>query len=190
MKIQIILGSTRQNRVGDKVAHWVLKQAQKKKDVEFELLDLRDYALPFFDEPMPPMVLNGKYSNPVAQKWAEKVNEGDGYILVTPEYNHGYPAVLKNALDYAYHEWSQKPVGFVGYSGTATGGIRAIEQLIPIAFQLKMVMFGSNVVIPEAFKLINEKGEFDGEKFEEQTSKFLDQLITLGKTFQEIRKVK
>src|SRR5665213_949628 len=106
LKIKVILGSTRQGRFGDKPAHWIFDEAKKKEGVEVEYLDLRDYALPFFDEPAPPSSIKEPYINPVVQKWTAKIADGDAIIVVTPEYNHGYPAVLKNALDYVYKEWN------------------------------------------------------------------------------------
>ncbi len=109
-KIQIIIGSTRQNRSGELVAKYVKNIASNKTDLEFELIDLRDWKLPFYDEVAGPMGLKGNYSSAIGKKWAAKVAEADGYIFITPEYNHGYSAVLKNALDYAYFEWNRKPV--------------------------------------------------------------------------------
>ncbi len=113
IKIQIILGSTRPKRFSEKPGKWIFEELTKREGVEAELLDLRDYPLPFFNEPVSPTRLNGQYSSDVATKWVNKIAEADGYILVTPEYNHGYPAVLKNALDYPYNEWNNKSVAFV-----------------------------------------------------------------------------
>lgn len=138
MKIQVIIGTTREGRFGDKPAKWIFQQLSKRKDVDAELLDLRDYPLPFFNEPVSPkQIKDGKYTSVVAAKWAKKIGEADGYIIVTAEYNHGYPAVLKNALDHLYYEWNKKAVGFVGYG--SAGGARAIEQLRCVAAELEMV---------------------------------------------------
>lgn len=113
LKIKIIIGSTRQARFSEKPANYLFSELQKIQDVEAELLDLRDYPIPFFDGPLSPMRSGGKYENAIVRKWAHKINDGDAFIIVTPEYNHGYPAVLKNALDVLYPEWSHKAVGFV-----------------------------------------------------------------------------
>src|SRR5262245_48304853 len=102
LKIHVIIGSTRPNRFSEKAAQWIYEIAQEREALAVELVDLRDYPLPFFDEPMSPMRLNGAYSNEVAHQWSQKVAEADGYIIVSPEYNHGYPAVLKNAFDAIY----------------------------------------------------------------------------------------
>lgn len=115
LKIKIILGSTRHNRFGDKPANWIYEETKKKSGVLAELLDLRDYPMPFFDEPMGPAMLKENYSHESVKKWAAKIKESDAFIVVTPEYNHGYPAVLKNAIDSIFPEWNDKPVGFVSY---------------------------------------------------------------------------
>jgi NAD(P)H-dependent FMN reductase len=145
LKIQVILGSTRQNRFGDKPAHYLLDELGKRADVAPELVDLRDWPLPFFDHPMSPM--RTKITEPaIVPKWAAKVGEADGYIIISPEYNHGYSAVLKNALDWVYAEWRKKPVGFVGYGGT--GGARAIEQLRQVVIELDMVPIREAIHLP------------------------------------------
>jgi NAD(P)H-dependent FMN reductase len=145
LKIQVILGSTRQGRFGDKPAHYVLGELEKRPDVQAELIDLRDWPLPFFDHPVSPM--RTKITEPpIVPKWAAKVGEADGYVIVTPEYNHGYPGVLKNALDWVYAEWRKKAVGFVGYG--STGGSRAIEQLRQVVIELDMAPVRESIHIP------------------------------------------
>jgi NAD(P)H-dependent FMN reductase len=173
MKIQIILGSTRQNRLGDKVAQWVLKKSQEQTDIQYELLDLRDWPLPFYDEVMGASMLDGKYSHLEGKKWADKINEADGYIFVTPEYNHGYSAVLKNALDYAYPEWIRKPGAFVSY-GAAAGGARAVEQLRQVLVELQMAPTRFGVHIINIWSAFNDKGEFQSN---EMYDKQLDILL-------------
>src|SRR6266567_2321132 len=105
-RIGIILGSTRPNRNGEQVAHWVLEAASRRRDAYFELLDLRDYPLPHLDEPLPPSL--GQYQNEPTRQWAAKIASFDGFVIVTPEYNHGTSGVLKNAIDYLYAEWNNK----------------------------------------------------------------------------------
>jgi NAD(P)H-dependent FMN reductase len=132
--IGIVIGSTRQGRFGDKPAQWILELAQARSDMAFELIDLRDHPLPFFDEPVSPAW--APVQNEAAQRWAAKLGTLDGLIVVTPEYNHGPSAVLKNAFDYAYKEFSRKPIAFVGYGGV--GAARAMEQLRMVAVELQM----------------------------------------------------
>jgi NAD(P)H-dependent FMN reductase len=133
-RIGIILGSTRPGRNGEQVAKWVYDIASRRTDAEFELVDLRDYPLPHLDEPMPPSM--GQYQNEHTKVWADKIASFDGFIMVTPEYNHSTSGVLKNAIDYLYAEWNNKAVGFVSYG--AVGGARAAEHLRLVAGELQM----------------------------------------------------
>jgi NAD(P)H-dependent FMN reductase len=126
IKIGIILGSTRPNRSGEQVATWVHDLASRRSDAEFELLDLRDYPLPYLDETLPPSM--GQYQNEHTKQWAATIASFDGFIMVTPEYNHSTSAALKNALDYLYAEWNNKAAGFVSYG--LAGGARAAEHLL------------------------------------------------------------
>lgn len=132
--IGIVIGSTREGRFGDKPVQWIHALAQARTDLSFELIDLRDHVLPFFDEPVSPAW--APVNNQAAQRWAEKLATLDGLIVVTPEYNHGPSAVLKNAFDYAYKEFGRKPIAFVGYGGV--GAARAVEQLRLVAIELQM----------------------------------------------------
>lgn len=113
------------NRRGEQVADWVHVMASQRREAEFELVDLRDFSLPHLDEPEPAVL--GQYQNDHTKAWSEKVACFDGFVMVTPEYNHGSPGVLKNAIDFRYNEWNNKAVGSVSYGGT--GGTRAVEQL-------------------------------------------------------------
>lgn len=192
LKIQIILGSTREGRQGEKVAKWVYEQAKEHKDIEVELVDLRDYPLPFYEEPTLPIFLQGKYKNPVAKQWAEKVAEADAYIIVTPEYNRSFPAVLKNALDYVYSEWNKKPVAFVSYGGSANGA-RAVEQLRQVIIELQMAPVRSSVHFAMRLKPFDEQGNLQ-EQFTQHYSQLLSallgDLIWWGKVLKEAREKK
>jgi NAD(P)H-dependent FMN reductase len=133
-KIGIIFGSTRPGRNGEQVAHWVLQHAQQRTDATYELIDLAEVGLPLLDEAMP--LSMGQYADEHTRAWAKTIASFDGFVIVTPEYNHGIPAALKNALDYPYAEWNNKAVGFVGY-GTH-GAARAVEHLRGVAGELQM----------------------------------------------------
>src|SRR3954449_11581843 len=133
-RIGIILGSTRPGRNGEQVAKWVLDIAAQRTDAEFELVDLLDYKLPHLDEAVPPSL--GQYSQPHTLEWADKIRSFDGFIMVTPEYNHSTSGALKNAIDFLFGEWNNKAVGFVSYG--AQGGTRAVEHLRLIAGELMM----------------------------------------------------
>jgi NAD(P)H-dependent FMN reductase len=132
-KIAIVIGTTREGRFGEKPAQWIFEIARSRGTVEYELVDLRDYPLPFFNEPVSPVYAPPK--NEIAERLARKAEEFDGYVFVTAEYNHGVPGVLKNALDYVYSPFNRKPFAFVGYGGV--GAARAIEQLRLIAIELQ-----------------------------------------------------
>ncbi len=134
LKLAIIIGSTRPNRVGEAVARWVYQLAQQRRDAAFELVDIRDFNLPLLDEPVPPS--QGKYSKPHTKAWAAKIDSFDGYVFVTPEYNHGISGALKNALDFVYAEWNNKAAGFVGYG--SAGGVRAVESLRLVMAELQI----------------------------------------------------
>ncbi len=173
-KIQVILGSTRQGRFGEQPARWIYEEAKKRQEFAVEFIDLRDYPLPFFDEPVSPSQPNMKYVSKEGESWAKKIGEADGYIWVTPEYNHGYSAVLKNAIDYVYSEWNKKPVAFLGYG--SVGGARAVEQLRGVAAELQMVPIRAAVHINEYWNLLDEKGKLKTEGFDYPAMNMLEQL--------------
>src|SRR5258705_77039 len=125
LRIAIIIGSTRPGRNGEAVGKWVYEIAQKRSGAEFELVDIKDFNLPLLDEPMPPIM--GQYSKPHTKAWAAKIGSFDGFVFITPEYNHGTSGALKNAIDFLFREWNDKAAGFVSYGGA--GGARAVEQL-------------------------------------------------------------
>lgn len=143
LRIGIIVGSTRTGRFADRPAKWLLELAQRRHDASFELVDLRDYPLPFFDEPKSPAREASK--RPEVLRWAAKVRELDGFVFVNGEYNHGVPAALKNAVDYLYAEWNRKPAGFVSYGNA--GGARGIEQLRLTLIELQVAPIRSAVHI-------------------------------------------
>ncbi|HEY6633256.1 MAG TPA: NAD(P)H-dependent oxidoreductase [Rhizobiaceae bacterium] len=159
-KIAVIVGSTRAARFADKPTEWIASIAKARGDFDVEVVDLRDYPLPFFDEAASSLWAPSK--NEVALRWQKKVAEFDGYIVIAAEYNRGPTAALKNALDYAYTEWNRKPVTFVGYGGV--GGARAIEQLRLNAVELQMapirhavhIVWGDYIQILQQGKKIEE----------------------------------
>jgi NAD(P)H-dependent FMN reductase len=158
MRIALIVGSTRPNRFADHPVKWIQQGAATRSDLELETLDLRDWPLPFFAEPTPPVFSGGVFTDPLAQRWGLKIAEFDGFIICTAEYNHGPPAVLKNALDYAMIEWKHKPVSYVGYGGV--GAARAIEHLKLTAIELRMAPLSLAVHIGlEAFLGVLSQGK-------------------------------
>lgn len=157
--VAIIIGSTRDGRFGDKPANWIQDIARLRDDLTFELVDLRDHPLPFFNEAMPPVMAPAK--SDAAARWARLLATFDGFIVVTPEYNHGPTAVLKNALDSAYAEFNRKPLAFVGYG--SVGAARSIEQLRLLATSFQMVSLNSavNIGMTEFMGVAQQGKSFD-----------------------------
>lgn len=182
-KIAIILGSTRVGRNGEAVAKWVLEHAQQRTDAEFELVDLRDYPLPLFDEPTSPAY--GASDKEEVQRWTAKVAEFDGYVFVTPEYNHSLPAVLKNAIDYVYPEWNNKAASIVSY-GTA-GGARAAEHLRLVAAEAQMATVRQQVTLSIMIDFVN-MSQFSPAEYHLPTLDVqLDQLVAWSRAFAAMR---
>jgi NAD(P)H-dependent FMN reductase len=143
LKIGIIISSTRDSRFADKPAEWIAEQAKQRDDLEIELIDIRDYNLPFFNEAASNLWMPSQDEN--AQRWQSKIGELDGFVFVVAEYNHSIPAALKNALDQAYVEWNRKPAAYLGYGGV--GAARAVEHLRGINSELQMAPIRSAVHI-------------------------------------------
>jgi len=146
MRLSVIAGSVRQNRFSRAAGDWVLAHLATHAGVEAELLDLADFPMPFYAEPIPPAMKRAPFANLHVERWTARVAASDGFVFVTPEYNHGTSAVLKNALDYVYAEWNRKPAAFVGYGGL--GGARGVEQLRLVTIELQMAPLRTAVHIP------------------------------------------
>jgi NAD(P)H-dependent FMN reductase len=162
-KIQLILGSTREGRFSEKVAGWMMDRLGRRDDLEVEVVDLRDYPMPYYEQERPPAYGDRNYPDAVVP-WAEKIAAADGYFVITAEYNHGYPAVLKNALDQIYPEFNRKPVAFAGYGNS--GGARAIEQLRLVAIELELAPLRQAIhVLPALMVPAMKADAFDPELF-------------------------
>lgn len=159
--VQIIHASTRDGRQGFPVSRWMERLARQRGDMEVELIDLREVDLPMFDEPKHPRF--GDYKHEHTRRWSATVKRADGFVFVTAEYNHSFPASLKNAIDYLNVEWKFKPVAFCSYGGVAAG-TRAVQALKPVLNCFQMVTINEAVHIPFFAKQIGEDGEFKPEK--------------------------
>ena len=182
-RIGIILGSTRPNRNGEQVAKWVYDIASRRTDAEFELVDLRDYPLPHLDEPLPPSL--GQYQNEHTRQWAAKIASFDGFVFVTPEYNHSTSGVLKNAIDYLYAEWNNKAVGFVSYG--SVGGARAAEQLRLVVGELQMADVRQQVALSLLTEFENYSVFKPGDYNLAALSTLLDQVIAWSSALAPLR---
>jgi NAD(P)H-dependent FMN reductase len=162
MKVQIIIGSTRPSRVTDRVAKWVATEARNLADTEVEVIDLADYKLPFLDEPISPQFNPHRQPSPEVQKWLDVLVKGDAYVLVTPEYNRSYSAVLKNALDYIDFQFTKKPVALVAHG--STGGAQAIAHLRDVLPGLQSITTPkATFLIGRVSELIDESGNLNQE---------------------------
>jgi NAD(P)H-dependent FMN reductase len=183
LKLAIIIGSTRPGRVGEAVARWVYELAQKRRDAEFELVDIKEFNLPLLDEPVPPS--QGKYSKEHTKKWAAKIASFDGYVFVTPEYNHGISGALKNAIDFLYAEWNNKAAGFVGYG--SAGGARAVEHLRLVMAEVQVATVRNQVMLSLRDDFENYS-VFKPRDFHEKTlGQVFDQVITWGGALRALR---
>src|SRR5690242_1901253 len=173
LKIGIVVGSTRPGRKADAVARWVHEIASRRNDALYEVVDIKDFDLPLLDEPMPPSL--GHYSQPHTKAWAARVAQFDGYVFVTPEYNHGTSGALKNAIDFLYAEWNNKAAGFVGYGGA--GGTRAVESLRLVMGELQVADVRAQVALSlfadfENFTVFRPRPQQ-----EESVNTMLDQVV-------------
>lgn len=183
LKVGIILGSTRPGRNGEAVANWVVEQAGKRTDAQFELVDLLDYNLPVLDEPVPASM--GQYSKEHTKKWAAKIASLDAFIFVTPEYNHSTSGALKNALDFIYAEWNNKAAGFVSYG--SAGGARAVEALRNILSELQIAHVRNQVMFMLATDFENYSVFKPHVRHEAEMTAVLDQLIRWGTALNTVR---
>lgn len=183
VRLAIILGSTRPQRNGEQVGKWFHDIAKQRKDAEVEYIDLRDVNLPFLDEAVPPSL--GQYSHDHTKQWAQRIASFDGFVLISPEYNHGTSAVLKNALDFVYAEWNNKAVGFVSYG--SAGGARAVEQLRLICAELQMASVRNQVML-SLFTDFENMSKFKPAGHQEQSANnLLDQLVSWSKAMKTVR---
>jgi NAD(P)H-dependent FMN reductase len=176
LNIKVILGSTRPNRFGIQPAEWITELGKNYADTAvFELVDLKEIDLPLLDIAVPPSMVPSNQNEHQAA-WAKIIGEADGFIFVTPEYNHSFPAALKNAIDFLAHEWANKPVAFVSYG--ADGGVRAVEQLRSVVSWLQMHDMHYFVNFPNYFANLDEQGKFKFDAtHEEKAANMLKELL-------------
>jgi NAD(P)H-dependent FMN reductase len=185
-RIGIILGSTRPRRNGGAIGRWVHSVAAQRDDAEFDLLDLAQFGLPLLDEPLPPAM--GEPQHEHTRRWAETIERYDGFVFVSPEYNHSVPGALKNALDFLFAEWNDKAVGLVTYG--SAGGVRAGEHLRQIAGELKMADVRSQVMLQFGADF-DEHWQFRPRPFQEQTlHAMLDELLAWSEALRNVRVVR
>lgn len=174
-KLHVILASTRPGRAGEPIADWFVERAIAHGAFDVELVDLAEVALPFMDEPNHPRLR--RYTHEHTKAWSARVDSADAFVFVTPEYNYGLTAPLKNAIDYLHFEWQHKPVGFVSYGGVAAG-TRAVQMLKQVVTTLKMVPLFEAVNIPFHTRFIDEEGALSAnEVMVKAAAAMLDELV-------------
>ena len=183
IKVAIILGSTRPNRIGEAVAKWVYGIASKRTDAQYEFVDVKDYNLPLLDEPAPPS--RGNYSQPHTKGWAEKIGSFDAFVFVTPEYNHGTSGAMKNAIDYLFREWNNKAAGFVGYG--SAGGARAVESLRLVMGELMVADVRAQVMLSLFTDFENFKTFKPAAMHEQALHTMLGQLVAWAGALKTVR---
>jgi NAD(P)H-dependent FMN reductase len=170
----VILGSTRPGRAGEAVCDWFVDRAKHHGGFDLDVVDLADLGLPFLDEPKHPRFRD--YLHDHTKAWSERVDAANAFVLVTPEYNHGYSAPLKNALDYLSQEWAHKPVAFISYGGVS-GGTRAMQQLEAVVVALRMTPVSPAINIPFVTQRLPGDGSLDAnEVMEDAARAMLDEL--------------
>lgn len=191
MKLMILWGSSRDGRQGGTVVEWVKRQAAADSRLEIDFVDLKELSLPFFNEPLSPfsMAAAGKdYTDPAGKAWAQRVASNEAVLIVTPEYNHGPPAVLKNALDWVGPEWIDKPVAFVSYGG-ASGGARMVEQLRVITIELGLIQVANPIHFVFFKNAFNEQGQPQHQGTNDALAKMFDELVRLHEIFCNAKKL-
>ena len=187
-RIGIIVGSTRPGRFGVQPAHWLLDLANQRGDAEYVLVDIDAAGLPIFDEPVPPMMRQPQ--NDHTKSWAATIEPLDGFIFITPEYNHSTSGALKNALDFLLYEWNDKPAAFVSY-GSAAGGSRAVEHLRGIMAELRVFDIREQVLISNYWTRMDEQGRYQfSEADETAAAAMLDELVFWTEQMKVARAVK
>jgi NAD(P)H-dependent FMN reductase len=179
-KLGIILGSIRKNRNGQRVMEEVVRASKTFEGFETEVLDLQDWPLPMYD------LADGEEKTGIAKRWVDKIGEKDAFLVITPEYNHGYSSVLKNAIDYPKEQWVKKPISFIGYGGAA-GGSRAIEQLRQVAVELQMAPVRESLLIGGVWQVFDEEGRMKDQEFDLKVHNVLDQLLWWSQTLSSAR---
>jgi NAD(P)H-dependent FMN reductase len=182
LSLLIIVASTRPGRVGAAVGEWFREAAERHGGFDVSVADLAEVGLPFLDEPAHPRLQ--RYTQPHTRAWSETVAAADAYVFVTPEYNHGSPPSLLNALDFLYNEWNYKPAAFVSYGGIS-GGLRSVQQTKLVALGLKMAPIVEGVPIPFVAKQIGEDGRFRAEETHEKAARAT--LIELARWAEALR---
>jgi NAD(P)H-dependent FMN reductase len=185
MTIGIIIGSIREGRAGASVAQWVAEHAARRDATEFEVIDLKEFDVPLLTAPLPPAAANREYDSENVRRWSRAIDACEGFVFVTPEYNHGTSAALKNAIDFLYAEWNNKAAGFVSYG--SAGGARAVEQLRLVLSECQVAHVRAQVMLSlmtdfEKFSVFKPHA-----RHEQEVTTMLDQLLVWADAMKMVR---
>jgi NAD(P)H-dependent FMN reductase len=183
-RLMIVVASTRPGRMGTPVATWFVARARQYGAFDVEVVDLDELGLPLLDEPNHPRLRD--YTHRHTHEWSARVDAADAFVFVTPEYNHGYPAALKNAIDYLHQEWQHKPVAFVSYGGIAAG-TRAMQQLTQVVTAVKLLPLDEAVNIPFVRTLVHDGVLFANDSMERAVPSMLDELLRVQAALRPLR---
>jgi NAD(P)H-dependent FMN reductase len=182
-RIAIVVGTTRPGRKAETVARWVHGLAAARGDADFDVLDIDAFDLPLLDEPLPPSM--GRYTQPHTRAWSEAVASYDGFVFITPEYNHSMSGSLKNALDFLNSEWANKAAGFVGYG--VAGGTRAIEHLRGVMAELRVATVRASVTLSLFTDFTNFTEFTPGPHQVETLEQTIDQVVEWSRALAPLR---
>lgn len=189
IRISVIVGSVRPQRFAEQPANWIADHLRRHSAVDTRILDLADYSIPMYEELLPPAYPGRPpFTNEVVVRWTAEIAASDGFVIVTPEYNHGYPPVLKNALDYVYAEWNRKPVAFIAYGEVA--GARSVIHLRDVVATLGMASMQKDVQIPFSSLMVHYQGgdvAAELRKFDDAASVMVDNLLWWTTALKEAR---
>ena len=180
MNIMVIMGSSREGRRGEAAARWVARTVGERENVTIDFVDTRELNLPFYDEVSSIESLDGNFRHPEGKAWGERIAKADGFIFVTPEYNRGIPAILKNAIDYGWDGWNYKPASLIGYSNGPWGGARGIEQLKLICIGVRAFPLPSTMHIPNIGEAFDDQGNPANENLVSSLKRLTDELLMIA----------
>jgi len=185
LSVGIIVASVREGRRGEAFGKWIRELFAKRPNIHPELLDLKEWPLPAYGSPDPPTVVEKSYeAGTLGRRWADQITALDGFVIVTPEYSHGYPGALKNALDHRYAAWNYKPVAFVSYGGFAAGA-RAVEQLRQVAIELRMVPIRDEVNLRLIGLAVDDHAWPNDELYSKRAAAMIDELLWWARIMKE-----
>lgn len=183
MKVSIMVGSVRDTPTGKQIAKQVEALIKDRTEITTEIIEIAKFQLPFYTDQVAPASRQEEITDPILKKWSEAIAQAESFIIIAPEYNAGYPAALKNALDSLYTEWNNKPIAFIGYSGGPSGGMSIIKQLQEVARALQMIPTATSINIAHSWKAFNEQGDLiNAKNIKKELDLIINELLAAKKS--------